>query len=271
MPVQISGLDATPHAGDILQVVKNLEQARSKATQISQIRFDLLKDDGLVGVEKLMSAIQAGRLKTLKVVLKADMLGSLEAIKLSLAGVKKDEVSIKIIHSGVGNISESDCMMAAASGGIVVGFNTIANSHVQAVAERTDVQIFTYQIIYKLIDDLKKILSGLLAPEVKQVTLGRAEVRQIFMTAKKSMIVGCRVVQGHVENKTRVRVFRIAESGSEEKIGDGTIGSLKKNNDIVHEIKEGNECGIKFEGALELKEKDVLESWKEERTTRIVT
>ena len=265
-PVLISGLEKTPHAGDILQVVPNMEMAHQKADQIGEIRDSLSKGSLGAGLEQIMSAIQAGRMKTLKVVVKSDTLGSLEAIKLSLSQVKKDEVSVKIIHSGVGSITESDVMMAAASKGIVVGFHIKANPHVHLVAEKVGVQIFTYQIIYQLIDDLKKILSGLLEPEVTEVTLGRAEVRKIFMTERKSVIVGCKIMSGKVENKTKLRVFR-----KEEKIGEGFLETLKKNNDIVHEIAEGNECGIKFVGDVKLEEGDQLESWKEERRTRIVT
>lgn len=265
-PVRIAGLDSTPQVGDIIQVVANTEEARTKAEQIGLMRKNLLSASAALGLEQIMSAIQAGKLKTLKVVLKADTFGSLEALKLSIAQVKKDEVSVKIIHSGVGNITESDIMMATASKGIVVGFCTFANPHVRAIAEKTGVQIFTYQIIYHLIDDLKKILSGLLEPEVSEVTLGRAEVRKIFMTERKSMIIGCRIVDGKVENKTNLRVYRGAE-----KIGEGFIASLKKVKDVVHEISEGNECGIKFEGDVKLEEGDQLESWKEERRTRIVT
>lgn len=265
-PVRIAGLEHVPDAGDILQVVKNMEEARQKSEQVGIMRSDARGNIRMTDIEQIMSAIQAGKLKTLKVVLKADTLGSMDALKLSISQVKKDEVSVKIIHSGVGAITESDVMMAAAAGGIVVGFNSMAPAHVMDVANREGVQIFAYQIIYKLIDDLKKILSGLLEPEITQVTLGRAEVRQIFLTERKYMIAGCRVVSGHVENKARVRVFR-----KDEKIGEGMIGMLKKNQDQVHEIKEGNECGIKFEGDTKLQEGDALEAWKEERKTRLVT
>lgn len=265
-PVRIAGLDGTPEAGDILQAVENLEEARRKAEQIELLRGTTLQRTQVMGIEKIMSAIQAGKLKTLKVILKADTLGSLEAIKLSLTQVKKDEVSIKIIHSGVGHITESDVMMAAASGGIVVGFHTLANLHVQQVAEKAGIQIFLYEIIYKLIEDIKRILSGLLEPEVTQVTLGRVEVRQIFLTEKKFMIVGCKVISGNVENKTKLRVFR-----GEKKIGEGFLETLKKMNDQVHEVSENQECGMKFVGDIKLEGGDILESWKEERKTRIVT
>ncbi|MBI4994355.1 translation initiation factor IF-2 [Candidatus Peregrinibacteria bacterium] len=268
MPVRIAGLEAIPHVGDILQVVGSFEEARKKASQVGFLRDELMQRKASEGIEKIMSAIQEGKLKTLKIVLKADALGSLEAIKQALAQIKHENVSIKVIHCGVGAVSESDVMMASSANGVLVSFNSIANSHVQTVAAREGIQIFTYNIIYKLIDDVKKILSGLLEPEVIQATLGRAEIRKIFMTERKSIILGCKVLSGKVENKSRLRVFR-----GENQIGEGFLESLKKINDIVHEVGEGGECGIKFTGdvkSLELKEGDILESWKEERKTRLI-
>lgn len=264
-PARIAGFESTPNVGDIIQVIGSLEEARQKAEQICLLRENLFKKSSGTSLEQIMSAIQSGKMKTLKVVVKADTFGSLEALKLSITQVKKDEVSVKIIHAGVGNISESDIMMATASSGVVLGFNTFASPHVRQIAEQQGVQIFTYNIIYNLIEDLKKILSGLLEPEITQVTLGQAQVRKIFLTEKKSMIIGCRVVSGKIENKARLRILR-----KDEKIGEGIIASLKKNQDAVHELSEGNECGIKFEGNVELEEGDILEAWKEERRTRII-
>ena len=265
MPVRIAGLEGAPHTGEIVQVVGSMEEARRKADEVKTMR-DLMSAKSPVGnIEKIMSAIQSGKLKTLKIVVKADTFGSLEAIKQTLSQVKHEDVSIKIIHSGVGNISESDVMMAGASEGLVIGFNTIANLHVKNVAEKTGVQIFTYQIIYKLLDDLKKILSGMLEPEILEVTLGRAEVKQIFMTERKSMIIGCRILSGKIENKSHLRIFR-----GEAHVGDGFLASLKRINDVVHSINEGNECGMKFDGEFKLEPGDILESWKEERKARIV-
>lgn len=265
MPVLIAGLESTPSVGDILQVVGSVEEARQKAEQIQLLRTASTEKNAAENLENIISAIAAGKLKTLKVVLKADTVGSIEALKVLLAGVKTAEVSVKIIHAGVGAITESDVMMAAASQGIVVGFNSNALSHVRDAAEREGVQIFTYNIIYHLIEDLKKILSGLLEPEVKELILGRAEVRKIFMTTKKTMILGCKVLSGKVQNKTKLRVFR-----GEQLVGEGFLDSLKKINDPVHELAEGNECGIRFSGDFKVQEGDVLESWKEERTTRVL-
>ena len=151
MPVRIAGLEGAPHTGDIVQVVGSMEEARRKADEVKTMRDEMSAKSSIGNIEKIMSAIQSGKLKTLKIVVKADTFGSLEAIKQTLSQVKHEDVSIKIIHSGVGNISESDVMMAGASEGLVIGFNTIANLHVKGVAEKTGVQIFTYQIIYKLL------------------------------------------------------------------------------------------------------------------------
>ena len=265
-PVQIAGLEKTPNAGDVLQVVSSVEEARSKASQIGIHRIDETAGANTKTLEYIMSAIKEGRLQQLKIVLKADTLGTLEALKLSVGQIKHEDITVKIIHSAVGQISETDVMMAAATPGvIVIGFNTEANLHVKEVANRNNVQVFTYQIIYKLIEDIKKILTGMLEPDVQQVTLGRAEVRAVFMTQRKLMIVGCKVISGKVENKTRLRVFR-----DDKQIGEGVLGSLKKNTDQVHDMQEGSECGIRFEGDVKLQEKDILESWKEERRKKVV-
>ncbi|PJC37423.1 translation initiation factor IF-2 [Candidatus Peregrinibacteria bacterium CG_4_9_14_0_2_um_filter_53_11] len=265
-PVRIAGLQETPKAGDILQVVASMDEARRKADQISLLRDTTSAVDGAQGLDSLMTAIQEGRLKHLKVVLKADTLGTLEAVKRSLEDVRKDEVSVKVILGGVGALTESDIMMAAATeGGIALGFNVPANAHVRDVADRNGVQLFTYSIIYQLIDDMKKILSGMLEAEVNEVILGKAEIKAVFLTQKKAMIIGCKVTEGKIENKSRVRVFRGGEL-----VGEGVIGSLKRVNDVVKEIEEGHECGVRFEGDTKLEAGDILESWKLERRERVL-
>lgn len=265
-PVRIAGLERTPQAGDIVQVVSSIEEARSKASQIGVHRAELATTNNVKTLELIMAALKEGRLASLKIVLKADTLGTLEALKLSLSQIKHEDISVKIIHAAVGQISETDVMMAAATtGGVVIGFNTTASLHVREVADRHNVQIFTYQIIYKLIEDLKKILTGMLEPDVQEIVLGRAEVRAIFLTQKKLMIIGCKILSGKVENKTRLRVFR-----GDTMIGEGMLGSLKKGTDAVHEMPEGTECGIRFEGDISLQEGDILESWKEERRKKVI-
>ncbi|MCA9374607.1 translation initiation factor IF-2, partial [Candidatus Peregrinibacteria bacterium] len=214
------------------------------------------------GVGQIISQISSGQLKQLKLVLKADTKGSLEALKESLAEIKHEDVGVRIILSGVGNVTESDVMMAAAGGGIVMGFHVDANVQVKRVAERENVEILHYDIIYKLLEDIRNILNGMLEPEDVEVILGKAKVKQVFMTKKKEMIVGCKVESGHVE-KVKVRVFR-----KEELIGEGRIGALKKVDESVHEVAENQECGILFVGDLKLEEGDILEAYKTEQRVR---
>ena len=215
------------------------------------------------GVGEIMSQITSGQLKQLKLVLKADTKGSLEALKQSIAQIKNDMVSVKTVLASVGNITESDVMMAAAAGGIVMGFHVDVPLQVKKVAEREHVEVLNYTIIYQLLDDIKKILTGLLEPEIIENILGRAEVRKVFFTEKKEMIVGCRVIKGHVENKAKVRVFR-----GDQMVGEGVINTLKSFEKNVNEVGEGNDCGIRYEGFLPLMENDQLEAYKMEKRIR---
>lgn len=261
-PVLIAGLSKAPQSGDILQVVKDDKTARNQALQIELLQ----KSASLVGTsaaKDIISRIASGKLKTLKIVLKADTKGSLEAITQSLAKIKDEEVAIKIIHSGVGNVSESDVMMASASRGLVIGFHTKTPMQVEKTAEREKVEILHYTIIYKLIDDLKKLLSGLLEPEIVEIPLGKLEVRKIFFSGKKDMIIGCKVINGRAENKAKAKVMR-----GDEKVGEIVITSLRRVDEKVEEIKEGNECGIKFSGYKDVQEGDTLEVYKEEERIR---
>ncbi len=265
VPVLIAGLSASPQSGDILHVVPNEQAARSQALNVQTLKdAELLKKRG---VGEIMSQISSGQLKQLKLVLKADTKGSLEALKQSIAQIKNESVGVKIILSGVGNVTESDVLMAAAGGGIVMGFNAEVNLKVKKMAEREHVEVLQYSVIYKLFDDIKKILTGLLEPEIVENILGRAEVKQIFLTEKREMIVGCKVIKGHVENKAKVRIFRNSAQG-EEKVGDGTIVSLKSFEKNVTEVSEGNDCGVRYEGFMPLLEGDILEAYKMEKRIR---
>ncbi len=260
MPVLIAGLEKAPQSGDIFQVVADEKLARVQAQSVSTLReAELLAKRG---VGEIISQISSGQLKQLKLVLKADAKGSLEAIKESIAEIKNEDVGVKIILSGVGNVTESDVMMAAAAGGIVMGFHTIVNPQVKRVAERENVEVLQYTIIYKLLEDIRKILTGMLEPEEVETILGKAQVKQVFLTKRKEMIVGCKVLNGHIE-KVKVRVFR-----NEEKAGEGKITTLKKVDENVHEVAENQECGILFVGDIKLEEGDILEAYKMEKRVR---
>jgi len=260
-PVLIAGLSIAPQSGDIMQVVKDDKTARVRAMQIALLKENAAKE-GILGRD-IFAQIASGKLKTLKIVLKADTKGSLEAITNSLSKVRDEEVAIKIIHSAVGNINESDAMMAAASGGLVIGFQVDTPTQAEKVAEREHVQILKYDIIYKLIEDLTKILAGLLEPEIVEVILGTAEVRKIFFKRKNELVIGCKIVKGKMVNKVKARIKRGTQI-----LGELVIGSLKKVDENVDEIKEGNECGMKLNTNLEILEGDEIEAYKLEKKIR---
>ena len=214
-----------------------------------------------MGMQEILQRIKEGSLKLLKIVLKADTQGSLEAIKQSLAKVKSDDVAIKVIHSGVGSISESDVMMAAASPGtLVLGFHTKANVHVRKLAEKTGIEVVTYEVIYKLVEDLTKILSGMLEDEILDIELGKYNVMQIFWTGKGEFVVGGKITEGVMQKGAKLRVMR-----DDEEVGVGEVAGLKLVNEDIDELEKGQECGVRYKGKVKLQEGDILEAWKQEK------
>lgn len=257
---QIAGLHDPVESGQILQAVKDEKMARQRAMQVHDMAREQLISAGM-GMQEILQRIKDGSLKLLKVVMKADTQGSLEAIKQALAKVKNDDVAIKVIHSGVGGITESDVLMAAASPGtLVVGFHTEAGAHVKRLAERMGIEVVTYKIIYELIEDLRKILSGMLQPETLLVELGKFKVMKIFFTGKNEYVVGGKITEGILKSKCNVRVLRDGKP-----IGDGKITGLKLVNEDMEELDKGNECGVRYQGKVVLEEHDVFEAWKEEK------
>ncbi|MBI5755128.1 translation initiation factor IF-2, partial [Candidatus Peregrinibacteria bacterium] len=265
-PVRISGLSGVPQVGDILQVASDEKTAKKQAELILTQREEGLALRRGLGVDEIMSKIKSGEIRTLKIILKGDTEGSLEAIKQELSKIHDEKVAIQIIHCGVGHITESDVLMASASSGLVIGFHVEAGANVKKLAEREHVEVITYEIIYKLSDDLKKLLSGLLEPEIVETILGRADVRQIFLREKKEMIVGCKITNGKMEDKAQLRIFR-----NDVLIGEGVIVSLQKAKDKVKEVKEGNECGIRVRSEIIFEVADVLEAYKKEKRIRTLS
>ncbi len=266
-PVFVAGFDETPKSGDILHVVKNEKVARDKAEEISILSKS--KDDAKgAGVNTLITQVKAEKL--LRLIIKADTKGSLEAIKQSLAKIKDEEVAIKIIHSGLGAVTESDVMMASASGGMILAFHTdYFSPTVAKIADREGVQVQKYSVIYHLLEEVKKVLSGLIEAEINEVEIGKAEVKQIFLTKKKEMIVGCKVLSGKLANKAKIKVVRgHSETGEPNIVGRGMIVSLRKVDKVVDEINEGNDCGIKYSGDISLEEGDEVIAYVEEETRR---
>ena len=258
-PVLIAGLNVTPKSGDILQVVKSEKIARERAEEIGLINKKETMDQ-LSATNQVISQVKSE--KILKLIVKADAKGSLEAIKQSIAKIKDEEVAIKMIHTGVGTVTESDVMMASASKGLIIAFHTDFDSpNVAKTAERENVEVKKYTVIYDLIENIKAILSGLLEPEVIESVIGRAEVKQIFLTKKKEMIIGARVLTGKLKDKAKLRIIRgVTEEDQDNIVGNGEIDTLRKVEAKVKEINEGNECGIKFVGDPIVEVGDILEA-----------
>ncbi len=272
--VQISGISKVPEAGDILQVFENEKLMKAKLYEIKTLH---LENHGIgLGVSEIINQLQHGEMKFLKVVLKADTNGSLQAVEQALAKIKHEEVGAKIIHSAVGAITETDVMMAAASQGVVIGFNVIISPRVKRIAEKEGVEIMNYDIIYKLTEDVEKILTGLLEPEEIETIHGSATVKAVFYTQKKMMIVGCSVDSGKIKQKAKVRIFRKGEGENEEgetiemevQAGEGVIASLQHFESKVKEVEKGNECGIQFEGKISIEEGDRIECYQIESRIR---
>lgn len=259
-PVQIAGLSEVPLAGDLMIAVKDEKTARDRALKIRAKRKIMAQATSLV---ELMARIQQGRLKTLKLIIKADTKGSLEAIKSSLSKMETSEVSAHVIHSGIGNVTMNDVNMAVSSMAVIFAFHVDAPSEVQKLADRLGVEVRPIKIIYKLLDEVHQILEGLLDPEVLEVEVGEAEVLQIFFSKKKEMIIGCKVIKGKMENKVKLRVLR-----GDELVGEGTITSLQKGTESVNEIQEGHECGIRYEGNIKVEEGDLVQAYKVEKRKR---
>jgi len=260
MPVEALGFDGVCEAGEHVRAVENDRRAR----QLAQERGNRLKTEALarrqarkVSLEEVFSRAQEGDIKELDIVLKADVAGSLEALQDEIAKVPQEQVAINIIHSQTGGINESDVMLASASDAIVIGFNVRPLADARKAGEREGVDIRTYSVIYKITEDLRNAMEGMLeAVEVEEI-LGEAEVKQTFKASKVGRIAGCFVSEGKVTRDASVRLIREGTV-----IWDGVLGSLRRFKDNVQEVEEGQECGIVLEGYADIKEGDVLEFFK---------
>ncbi|MDH3232461.1 MAG: translation initiation factor IF-2 [Alphaproteobacteria bacterium] len=263
-PVEILGLNGVPSAGDDFAVVENEARAREIAEyRQRQIRDQQAASGSRSTVEEMFLDMGEGEAKQLAVVIKGDVQGSIEAVIGSLDKLATDEVKVGVLHSGVGGINESDVALAGASSGMVVGFNVRANAQARDLAKRDGVDIRYYSIIYDLIDDLKALLSGMLAPELRETMLGTAEVRQVFSITKVGNVAGCMIKDGTVKRGARVRLLR-----DDVVIHTGKLSTLKRFKDEVREVKEGYECGMGFENYNDIKEGDLIECYEIEEIER---
>jgi translation initiation factor IF-2 len=254
-PVEILGLPNVPEAGDVFRAVPDEKTAKALATQNERERALGAGAAQPATLDEMFAQVKEGKAKELKIVLKADVQGSLEAIKGAIAKVPQDEVGLQIIHDGVGDITESDLTLAAASGAVVIGFNTKMEAPARRAAESTKVDVRQYKVIYELLDDVQKALTGMLEPEMVESILGHAEVRQIF-TAGKTTIAGCMVLDGAMRRGAQARLIRAGAPA-----WTGTIGSLRRVKDDVREGNAGLECGIILDGTNDVVVGDVIEAF----------
>ncbi len=259
-PVSVMGLSDVPPAGELFSVVESEREARiivekRKIEQRERSR-ETLKGQSL---EQLFAAYKAGEVKELRLVIKADVQGSLEPIVNSLEKLSAGEIKVNILHAGTGNISENDVMLATASQGIVIGFNVSADQVAKNCADVEGVDIRVYDIIYRLTEDIELALKGMLEPETRRVVLGKARVREVFRIPKLGNIAGCIVTEGEIQRNARMLVLR-----EEDELFNGPISSLKHEKDDVREVRNGFECGIGLKGFESFKEGDILECYTEE-------
>ncbi|HYE42364.1 MAG TPA: translation initiation factor IF-2, partial [Caulobacteraceae bacterium] len=265
-PIEILGLDAAPEAGEPLAVVENEARARELTDYRDRKRREKSMAPATAGVSlaDMMSKLQDKKVSELPIVIKADVQGSAEAIRGSLDKLGTDEVRARMIHSAVGGINESDVLLAKGAGAPIIGFNVRASKQAQALAEREGVEIRYYAIIYDLIDDIKGVMSGMLAPIQRETRLGEAEVLQAFDITKVGKVAGCRVVDGVVRKGARVRIIRQDVVVLEL----GTLQTLKRFKDEVNEVQSGQECGMAFAGFQDIKVGDFIECFTVEEVKR---
>ena len=257
-PVEILGLNDVPNAGEIIMAMDTDKEARNVAeTFISEGKKKLLDDTKhKVSLDALFEQIQAGNVKELGLIIKADVQGSVEAVKQSLVKLSNDEVVVKVIHGGVGNINESDVVLASASNAIIIGFNVKPDNQARIVAEREKVDMRLYTVIYNAIEDVEAALKGMLEPIYEEKVIGQVEIRQIFKASGIGNIAGCLVTEGRVTRDSKVRLTR-----DKEQIYEGPLASLKHFKDEVKEVKAGTECGIVLENFNDIQEGDKLEAY----------
>ncbi len=263
-PVRLSGLSAVPEAGDRFFILQDITKARAIAEQRErESRASALARRKHVTLENLTAHLAGSGKRELSVIIKADVVGSLEVIEKTLKDMQTEEVGISVIHSAVGGINHADVILADASDAIVLGFHVTADSPTKMAATSLGVQIKTYHIIYRMIEDMRAALEGMLPPEEKEVVQGHVEIRQVFRASKIGAIAGCYVTDGFIQRTSRIRLYR-----SNVVVYDGTIQSLKRVKDDVREVKSGFECGIKVANYDGIEEGDVIEAYTIEEIAR---
>ncbi len=257
-PVEILGLSDVPAAGEVFLSHESDKEAKQYAnTYMQQHKKDLLEETkAKMSLDDLYSKIEEGKLKELDIIIKADVQGSVEALKTSLLKLSNEEVMVKVIHGGVGAINESDVSLASASNAIIIGFDVRPDAMAKSTAEREGVEIKLYKVIYQAIDDVEAAMKGMLAPIYEEKVTGHAEIRQIFHASAIGNIAGAYITDGSIKKECKVRVKR-----GEEQVFEGPLASLKRFKDDVKEVKEGYECGLVFDGFDAMNEGDIVEAY----------
>jgi translation initiation factor IF-2 len=264
MPVEVQGLSEVPSAGEIFNVVDDEKLARSiTSARVDERKAEEIKQKSKISLEDLFDKIKEGEVKDLNIIIKADVQGSVEAIKQSLEKLSTQEVRVNIIHGGVGTISESDVMLAAASNAIIIGFNVRHDSNTKATAELQGVNIRLYRVIYDALDDIKAAMEGMLDPDFKEVFQGKAEIRQVIKVPKVGAVAGSYIIEGKITRSSKIRVIRDGKV-----IFEDEIESLRRFKDDVKEVAEGYECGIGLKNFNDIKENDILEAYILEEVKR---
>jgi translation initiation factor IF-2 len=253
MPVSVMGLSDVPSAGDIFQVVDSEKEARAIVSERADAAKSRSQTRKKVSLEDLFSNVQAGEVKELNLIVKADVQGSLEPIVSELNKLGEGEIGVKVIYTETGNIGDNDVMLASASKAILIGFNVQADVSARRLAEKEGVDIRLYEIIYRLTEDIEKALNGMLAPVVKEKVIGRAQVLAVFTASKFGKVAGCKVTDGELRRNAKARLFRGTDI-----VYEGDMGSLRHEKDDVKEIKQGFECGVGFKSFKDIQPGDQL-------------
>lgn len=264
IPVEILGLSEVPAAGDRFSVIKDEKTAREMASKRKEkVKNESMLSSHKVSLEDLYNQIKEGKVKELSIIVKADVQGSVEAIRQSLEKLSTENVKVRVIHGAVGAITETDIILASASNAIIIGFNVRPDTNAIVLAEKENVDIKTYRIIYDAIDDVKDAMIGMLEPEYKEVVLGRVEIRQIYKISNVGTIAGCYVLDGKITRNSSVRVLRQGIV-----IFESELASLKRFKDDVKEVATGYECGLSVEKFNDIKEGDIIEAYKMEQIVK---
>ena len=265
-PVEVTGFEELPQAGDAFQVVEDEAKARSVVSFRQQKdREKAMASSSKLSLEQLFSKIQEGKIKDLPIILKADVSGSMEVLSQALKGLSNDKVKVTLLHAGVGAININDVLLASASGAIIVGFNVRPEKKAAEEADKAGVEIRLHTVIYNVTDEIKKAMEGLLEPTLKEVARGRAEVRNTFKVPKFGVVAGCYVTEGVIPRSAQVRLLR-----DNRVVYEGRVGSLRRFKDDVSEVKQGFECGIGLDRYQDVKVGDVIEAFQVEKVAGVM-